>query len=303
MHLLQIPVVALKYVFGMMNDQGIVMTLLTSKRAASIMQMCSIRTSTEIVFSVHNNWLKSQIGTFIFIMNAGLDADRYKPPTNRTYTQNTLADEPTTKSFIERVVKVYHEPKVILYFFDGTDVFAVELVRLLNYGPLREVSYLIDNTSPECYKAVFKEAVTLERFEIQTELPMNFQFSPSVSLNLEELIIGGSPCDWVKLEDFMSCKKVSVRPFYPLEKLSLETAKYLNRFFKKLKESECRLETLQFGADMEQSSFINAVDGLSDTDLVDGFTEVHFTRKDQKKLVLYWRTNALWMSSAHERFM
>uniref|UniRef100_A0A1I7UDH7 F-box domain-containing protein n=1 Tax=Caenorhabditis tropicalis TaxID=1561998 RepID=A0A1I7UDH7_9PELO len=298
MHLLKIPVVALKEVFKMMDHHEIVLTALTSKRDASIMQSCTIKTPTEITFQFFKYYLNCQIGIFNIRLCRYCRLDRnqnYHFDDESVHIHNTKCDEPTYRNFIERVVQIYYKPRVDLFLQEQIrDVFGVELIRLLNYGPLRSVDYDIRGNSPKCYKKVFNEAATLEYLNIRGSLPDNFRFSPSVSLRLDELIINGS-CDWIKLEDFMDCKNVRINP-YCWKKMTSKTVKKFNLFFKKLKESECRMEKFVYRGIMDSSVFLKVIRGLSK---VHGSDSVEFTRKDLKKSRISWRIDALLMDPVY----
>uniref|UniRef100_A0A1I7TNX1 F-box domain-containing protein n=1 Tax=Caenorhabditis tropicalis TaxID=1561998 RepID=A0A1I7TNX1_9PELO len=286
MHLLQIPVLALKEVFKMMNHKEIVVTSFTSKRAASIMQLCSIRTSSHIIFSPAEHFCHCKIGKIEFKLCECCFLPRtlsYHLQKCNLYDQQF--DESTIRSFIERIVQIYHKPKVTLCFKDRIrDVFAVHLIRILNNGPLRNVEYDTTVSSEECYKRVFNEAATLESLIIKGKLTRYFRCSLSVPLNLNYLKISGS-CDWIKLEDFMNCKEVLIVPNYPIEQMTLERAENLNLFFKKLKLFECKIEKFTFRATFGSSTFLKVVDGLSD---VHGFEPVEFTRNGKKKSTITW---------------
>uniref|UniRef100_A0A1I7U7M4 FTH domain-containing protein n=2 Tax=Caenorhabditis tropicalis TaxID=1561998 RepID=A0A1I7U7M4_9PELO len=265
------------------------------------MQMCTIRPSSQIVFSLHEFFM-CKIGTLDFEVCGGCvlnEKQNYILRKPCSSLHRPKCDESTIRSFIERLVKVYHKPIITIRFSDPfRDVFAIELIRLLNNGPLRNVKYDICHSSPESYRTVFNEAATLDTLEIKLKRLLSFQSSPSVSLRLDHLQIRGS-CHWIKLEDFMNCKSVTLNHFIKFDFKKIETER-LNSFFKKLKESECRIEkftyTVNSPVKMDRSIFSKIVEGLND---IHGSDSVEFIRRDQKKTRISWTEETLLMEPVY----
>uniref|UniRef100_A0A1I7TNW8 FTH domain-containing protein n=2 Tax=Caenorhabditis tropicalis TaxID=1561998 RepID=A0A1I7TNW8_9PELO len=249
------------------------------------MHLCRIECYHEILFNFPLvPFFKCEIGLCNFRLHEKSYSNgkqKYILEEYSVHIQNTKCDEPTIRNFIERVVQVFHKPKIVVRCFGLVRCeFVVEMIRLLNNGMLQEVMYSMTDSSKECYNAVFNEAAKLKKFSVQ--FPPKFRFSPPTPLKLDELTVSGP---WLKMDDFMDCKTVNIFPDIKENKLKWNIAVNLNKFFKRLKGSECRIENICIKAKMEDKFRLRIIKGVGDT-----FEEfnVNFLRKDRKKSMIWW---------------
>uniref|UniRef100_A0A1I7TNW7 FBA_2 domain-containing protein n=1 Tax=Caenorhabditis tropicalis TaxID=1561998 RepID=A0A1I7TNW7_9PELO len=86
----------------------------------------------------------------------------------------------------------------------------------------------------------------------------------------------------------MNCKRVFMSLHRGVDTMTWDFAVNLNTFFKKLKESECRIEKIVFEASLYDSQRLQIVEGISDGELDDEFDDVFFGRNDGKVSRISW---------------
>ncbi|CAL2028621.1 unnamed protein product [Caenorhabditis brenneri] len=172
-------------------------------------------------------------------------------------------DEEFIRNMLEYFVDTIN-PLVSFEFNVGIrQEFAMELIRYCRQKHIRlfSIDFLYGkNASPEFVREILEGRIEVDgSLAIRPSLPKGFEYTPPRGgFQLKSINI--SDAHWVNLNDFLQCKRVTVRG-----DLSHMTPQYLNEVFKTIVNTECRIHFLFIsGTPLNQNNHPEIIKGLSD---------------------------------------
>ncbi|CAL2028630.1 unnamed protein product [Caenorhabditis brenneri] len=287
--LLLVPLVALREVIKSMDMLELLIFPLLSKKCHQILKASiSKKSALEITFAAETKFMTVEIApkfTFDVKWNDRVSGRLYKIGDNFVLMAHlstcnrcvklewirsgqAAEDEESIKTVLNYFVDTI-KPLVSFKFNEELrHEFAMELIRHCRQQHIRLFCITFKygyNASPENVRELLEGSTDEdERLVILSFLPKEFKYTPPPGgFKLQSVYL--SYADWVNLDDFLQCGRVSIRG-----DLFYMTPQYLNNIFKTIVNTECRIRFLSLsGISFNQDNYPEIMEGLSDRPLED----------------------------------
>ncbi|CAL2028629.1 unnamed protein product [Caenorhabditis brenneri] len=181
----------------------------------------------------------------------------------RWFRSEVSEDEDLIRIMLEYFADTY-KPFVSFNFNEEIrQELAIELIRYCRQNHIRLSWIIFDygiNASPEYVREILEGSIEEDAFiYIKSSVPEGFEYtSPPGGFKLGGLTVNNA--HWVNLNDFLQCESVTVRG-----DLFHMTPQYLNKVFKTIINTECRIRSLFLsGTSFNQNNFPEIMEELSD---------------------------------------